>query len=353
MTKDFIKYPNKRTRILYHLFFWLCSIIVWGFSLGVAAGTKLSLNTIVLIFAIHSFIALAVYINLSLLIKYLFKNKRFITYAISILSTSCLTGILITTTLAYPLNFIFIKDSIFNKMSFEVCFNFSFFTLIYIFVSSFLSLVREWFVLKQVSDKLVAAENKRLEFELNALKSQINPHFLFNTLNNIYALALDKSDKTPDVILKLSDLMRYIIYECNEKYVFLDKELNFINNFIELQKIRHNRTPIKYEILGDSANWKIAPLLIEPLIENAFKHVSINNNPFINITIKISDQGVFELNISNSCDLNEENQNNKNKGVGLENVKRRLKLIYNNNYKLEEKISINEYKIELKINLNI
>lgn len=238
-------------------------------------------------------------------------------------------------------------------MSFEVCFNFSFFTLIYIFVSSFLSLVREWFVLKQVSDKLVAAENKRLEFELNALKSQINPHFLFNTLNNIYALALDKSDKTPDVILKLSDLMRYIIYECNEKYVFLDKELNFINNFIELQKIRHNRTPIKYEILGDSANWKIAPLLIEPLIENAFKHVSINNNPFINITIKISDQGVFELNISNSCDLNEENQNNKNKGVGLENVKRRLKLIYNNNYKLEEKISINEYKIELKINLNI
>ena len=144
---------------------------------------------------------------------------------------------------------------------------------LYVGITSFLKLIKDWLSLQDINLKLVKIEQQKLEAELKTLKGQLNPHFLFNSLNNIYSLALIKSDKVPELILKLSDLMRHIIYESKENYISLEKEIEFVNNFIELQKIRtSDKTKIKYEIKGKIPSAKIAPLLFEPFIDNAFKH---------------------------------------------------------------------------------
>jgi LytS/YehU family sensor histidine kinase len=157
---------------------------------------------------------------------------------------------------------------------------------LYVGITSFLKLIKDWLSLQDINLKLVKIEQQKLEAELKTLKSQLNPHFLFNSLNNIYSLSLIKSDKVPELILKLSDLMRHIIYESKENYIPIEKELEFVNNFIELQRIRtSDKTKINYRINGIIPSAKIAPLLFEPFIDNAFKHglPGTVNSDFINI----------------------------------------------------------------------
>jgi LytS/YehU family sensor histidine kinase len=203
-------------------------------------------------------------------------------------------------------------------------------TFLYVVITSFLKLIKDWLSLQDVNLKLVKIEQQKLEAELKTLKSQLNPHFLFNSLNNIYSLALIKSDKVPELILKLSDLMRHIIYESKENYISLEKELEFVNNFIELQRIRtSDKTKIKYEIIGTIPTARIAPLLFEPFIDNAFKHglPGTANADFIHITFNFERQDFLMFRLDNNY---EElfNKKNTNSGIGLKNVKQRLKLLY-------------------------
>ena len=182
----------------------------------------------------------------------------------------------------------------------------------------------------------------------------MNPHFLFNSLNNIYSLSLIKSDKVPDLILKLSDLMRHIIYESKENFIPLEKELEFVNNFIELQRIRTSeKTKINYEIIGKIPSAKLAPLLFEPFIDNAFKHglPGTENSDFIDIifNFETSDKLVFKLeNYYEELFIYKK----PNSGIGLKNVKQRLKLLYQpNEYKLDifKKDHIHHVILELKL----
>ena len=162
-------------------------------------------------------------------------------------------------------------------------------TLVYIGITSFLRFIKDWLSLQDLNLKLAKIEQQKLEAELKTLKGQLNPHFLFNSLNNIYSLALIKSEKVPELILKLSDLMRHIIYESKEKYISLEKEIEFVNNFISLQKIRTSEnTKIDYRIDGKIPSAKIAPLLFEPFIDNAFKHGLPGSEGFDYISIKIN-----------------------------------------------------------------
>jgi len=197
-------------------------------------------------------------------------------------------------------------------------------------------------------------EHEKLEAELKLLKSQIHPHFLFNTLNNLYSLALDKADSTAEGILKLSDLLNYMLYDCNEPFVPLDKEIKLINDYIELEKLRYGkRLDINIEISGNTHGKMIAPMLILPFVENSFKHGSSTklNKTRIDLQLSIAINAI-ELIVENSCSENKvEDKLGYKKGIGLKNVKRRLELIYNKRYNLEIVEDKNFFKVYLHLEI--
>lgn len=183
--------------------------------------------------------------------------------------------------------------------------------------------------------------------ELSLLRAQINPHFFFNTLNNLYALTIKNSKQAPDVILKLSDMMRYTIYEGEKEKVKLGDEIEYLNNYIELHKIRHKKTVninFKHDI---DTSLSIAPLLYIILLENAFKHgiETLTENAFIHINL-YEDTDFIYFKIENNFDPKEISEA---KGIGLTNLKRRLALIYQKKHELTVDKTNNTYKVTLKI----
>ncbi len=188
-------------------------------------------------------------------------------------------------------------------------------------------------------------ENEKLNAELAFLKSQINPHFLFNSLNNIYSLAYQKSEKTPEAILKLSEIMRYMLYESNEETVRLEDEINYLQNYIELQKLRFKENIfVDLRVDIDDRNHRIMPLLLISFLENAFKHgVSTDASKPIRITIEVQ-EGRLHFKAENAKNYVNKDQT---KGVGLTNLKRRLQLGYPNRYTINIIETENYYSGEL------
>lgn len=215
--------------------------------------------------------------------------------------------------------------------------------------SMLFKVTKDWLLHQQEKKDL---ESQNLQSELKFLKSQINPHFFFNTLNNLYALTLKKSDLAPEIVLRLSEMMRYMLYECNEKLVSLEKEVNYVKNYIELEKLRQgNKFNVNFNLEGKVNGQMIAPLIFIPFLENSFKHGVNNqiNSGFVNINMKL-DSTKVDLEIENSKAPVKQNANGKKSGgIGLENVKRRLNLLYPNQYDLK----INDFEETFKINLNI
>lgn len=194
-----------------------------------------------------------------------------------------------------------------------------------------------------------ALENAHLNAEVNFLKSQINPHFLFNTLNSIYSQAHQKSEHTEYSILKLSELLRYMLYESGELKVPLERDILYLNNYIDLQRMRlSSKVMIHYNVEGQLEGNTIAPLLLITFIENAFKHgISYTKASVINIDIKIFEKTLTLL-VSNPVT---ETNSFTNGGVGLKNVARRLELLYAGNYLLDIVHNDHLHIVNLKINL--
>lgn len=216
----------------------------------------------------------------------------------------------------------------------------------FIFLSTILKFVIDWFRNEKIKSHL---ENEKLISELAFLKSQINPHFLFNSLNNIYSLAYQKSDKTPEAVLKLSEIMRYMLYESNENTVKLDDEIRYVENYIELQKLRFkDKVYIKFEIDGDTRDKKITPLVLISFVENAFKHgiATDKDNPLTIVLNVTSDKLFFQV-INKKSNLNKDETG----GIGLQNVKRRLDLLYKGDYRLHIEDTEAVYNCELYLDL--
>ncbi|WP_255362727.1 sensor histidine kinase [Tenacibaculum sp. MAR_2009_124] len=189
-------------------------------------------------------------------------------------------------------------------------------------------------------------KQEKTQAEMSLLKSQINPHFFFNTLNNLYALTIKNSDRAPEVILKLSDMMRYTIYEGEKERVPIEREINYLKNYIELHKIRYrNNNDIQFNI-DNTENNEIAPLLFIILVENAFKHgiERLTTNPFIRIQLVSNSKGIF-FSIKN----NFEEENDAIGGIGLKNLERRLALTYPDKYDLSIKKLEKEFEVQLNI----
>ncbi|MFN8208586.1 MAG: histidine kinase [Bacteroidales bacterium] len=193
-------------------------------------------------------------------------------------------------------------------------------------------------------------ENANISTELSFLKQQVNPHFLFNSLNSIYSLALSRSDITIDAILKLSSILRYMLYETDKPTVLLADELTVINDYIELQRLRlTEKVRLEYLQEGDPGQIRLAPFIILPLVENAFKYgTDTTRDSFINISILISLAGMH-LEITNSIVCNPGDGNGS--GIGLKNIKRRLDLLYPAEHRLEisEKDEIFSVKLDLAL----
>ena len=195
-------------------------------------------------------------------------------------------------------------------------------------------------------------KQKKVEAELAWLKNQINPHFLFNTLNNISSLAQIDGDETQEAIMQLSDLLRYAMYETNKPKVPLEGEVDFMRNYIELMKLRCNEmTEIRSEFIVHNSKIEIAPLLFISLIENAFKH-GMNSNAPATIDISMVPTGSTLVFTCDNTNNPKPSKDRSGSGIGLENTRRRLNLIYPNHYQWEQIITPeNIYHIKITLEL--
>jgi len=208
---------------------------------------------------------------------------------------------------------------------------------------------REWARIEKERREL---QGEKLLSELAFLKSQVNPHFLFNTLNNICSLARKKSDYTESAIIKLSQIMRYMLTDSRQEKVGLEEEVEYLNNFIELQKIRiSDKVDISFKIDGDISSIQLEPLLLIPFVENAFKHgVSYNEKSRINIELK-TDPNELTFIVENSKTSVKDTTKLDESGIGLKNVRRRIELLYPNRHQLDIRDSESQYYIMLKLKL--
>ena len=221
------------------------------------------------------------------------------------------------------------------------------------FVTAFVGLIKfveDYFELEARSREL---ENRQLTSELRFLKAQVNPHFLFNTLNNLYYLAVNHSDQTPEVIAKLSGMMRYMIHESNAEKVPLTKEVEYMENYLDLEKLRLNEeVPITFEVDGNIAGARITPLILIAFLENAFKH-GIGNasvNSWITVSLQV-ENNVLHYKVANSLVSHSDKTVREASGLGLNNVRRRLDLSYPGKYSLDVMEDTERYRVHLKIDL--
>lgn len=222
-------------------------------------------------------------------------------------------------------------------------------TMLYAFYGIIFRLAIDWFENRETRKEL---EKQNIKTELALLRSQINPHFLFNTLNNINSFATKKSDKTSFAIIKLSEIMRYMLYEARENKVFIEKEILHIENYLALQKLRYKTSDfIKFESSCEVSNILIPPMLFIPFIENSFKHGKKGFENDIIIKLKVLKDSInFEC--TNGVRKLNDTEKNKIGGIGMENIKRRLELLYSENHNLSIKEENNLYIVKLRIELN-
>lgn len=319
-----------------HPVFWVLSVYAIGNYFSISSIFKFIDFFYALLF--HIPLVFLVYVNLRVLIPKLLERGKYAIYALSI------PLLLFTAFVLHEFTFeilLPILPTEFYMVSFtDPGVLFTIFT-IYLVTSSLLKLSKSWYLLQQV-------EKEKLNIELNSLKAQVNPHFLFNSLNSIYSQALAKSDQTAETVLELSNLLRYMLYEVGDDLVLASKEVEMLENYIELQKLRvEDAAHVSFVVNGNLSETKIAPLLVFPLVENAFKHglKGSSEDAFVKIELNVEEQITFD--VRNNMGQVDDMEQGKYGGIGLENVKRRLALIYPNRHQLEINTLENEFQVKL------
>jgi len=212
-----------------------------------------------------------------------------------------------------------------------------------------IKMFKTWYIKEKEKQTL---QNANAAAEIQLLKAQIHPHFLFNTLNNIYSFALDRSPKAGEMVVQLSNMMNYMINDCETDLVPLDKELTMISNYVELEKVRYGkRLDIEMQVTGDYKNKRVTPLLMIPFIENGFKHGTSQmlGSPWIKLYIQ-ADEDVLHFVLTNSRPPVTAQAHNKG-GIGLSNVKKRLELLYPANHLLAVESTINTFTVNMSVPL--
>lgn len=229
-----------------------------------------------------------------------------------------------------------------------ISYNF-FSTLWYIGIVIAFKLSIDWYEQKRLLQK---AAFEKLQAEVNYLRAQVNPHFLFNVLNSLYSLSLKKSDKAPDVVLKLSNMMEYMLYDSNDEFVLLEHEIAYLQNYIALEQLRYgDNLSVLFDIKGEANEHVIAPLLLLPLVENAFKHgaskVTTKTTLHIRVEINENDLKFF---IENEKPIAATIAKNAKGGIGISNLRQRLELLYPQKHVLDIADGKTNFRSSLQIN---
>lgn len=345
---------------LYHLLFWAFYNYAWwalySNSMIEAAHNVVSFPFFYKYLGYVLFQAAAVYFNLYYLFpKFLIKGK-YLSYLTSLLGTLVVASAFITG--CYYLSVSLSEEdlkTLYNSDNYVDVFKYSAFPSILASTTLAMSikLSKNWLEAQQKQRTL---EKEKLETELKFLKSQFNPHFLFNTINSIFVLIHKNPDRASESLAKFSELLRYQLYECNEAQIPLEHEISYLENFIELEKLRldHHFELYFQNNIEANANWRIAPFLLIPFVENAFKHVSQEKDQvnWINIRLELED-AQLKMQVSNSHSKLAKQQTTliDYGGIGLKNVKRRLDLLYAQNYSLQIVEEEQHFLVELSLNL--
>lgn len=336
-----------RYRLLWHILFWLVVLVVYWFTYA-GFNNQYYKEFLVNIQVLPARI-IGTYMLIYLILPLATEKKKFILFGVLVLIHSVFYGFLIYLSYyiinPYPEFYDFTKQPILNfpKILTKTI---SDYTLP--IMASAIIIFKKWYLDEMKNKKL---KEEKLSAELNFLKSQVHPHFLFNTLNNLYALTLLKSDKTSDIVLKLSDLLDYMIYKSNADFVPLTRDLEILKGYIQLERIRYNeRLDFKLEMIGEPGRHEIAPLILLPFIENCFKHGASNDRskPTIHIRLEI-EESFLSLQAVNSIPAVANLDESETTGIGLVNVKRRLELIYPGQHELKLSSEDNIFRVELKI----
>ncbi len=334
MQTSLIKTTFKKELItaIYFWLFWVCIFSLFFGSIKSSPKEGLIVALIILAPAL-----LPVQI-INWLFTYFFNRKKLWLFFLIAMPMGWLMGIACN-----KLFYLVVKDSTVS-INYEL--------LIFIFGAMYIGF---WYVRVAITQRLLLkeAEHKRVLSELQLLRSQLNPHFLFNALNSIYSLILSKSDKAGEAVLSLGELMRFHIESSGRQTISLKKELEMITQFIEMEKLRlENKCSISFDLQVADDDIEIAPLIFMPFVENAFKY-SISKESaknFVNIKIKAgADELLFE--ISNSIAKYQINLPENSSKMGIANTRKRLELHYNNNYSLDIDNDNNRFKVYLQIKL--
>lgn len=339
---------QQRRVVLLHLSFWCVYISFFLYQITSWRGREIDWGRVATAASLQiTFAAIAAYLNYFILLPRFLQHKNFLRYAMEFIVPFAL---LMVVRIAFDR---FLVDGFSGREEWvystrfvvQVC-------MTNLFIVIFVAMLRfavEWINLEARKKEV---ENERLIAELNFLKAQINPHFLFNTLNNLYYLAYSKSENTTEVIAKLSQMMRYMIYDSNHPKVLLKKEIEYMLNYISLEKLRLNdQVPIKFNVSGNTENIWITPLIFITFLENAFKHGVNNSNrkAWVNISVNLQGSVCFYT-VENSKNGDSKESVEKS-GIGLRNVQRRLELSYPGAYELDISDTADTYLVKLKLNL--
>ncbi len=336
---------------VHHITFWsiyfIFNTLRWS---HVHSDLLYSLKTNLIGFPIH--IALSYFNVYYLMPKYVY-HKKYVSYALLVLGS-----LLIMLLVKFNLTYYFVSTNVMPEATEVVdtlTLNYAITTMLgELYVVSFVTAIKitaDWL---RETNKLHDLEKRQLTTELKFLRSQVSPHFFFNTLNNIYSLTLEKSDKAPEVVLKLSELMRYLLYASNKPKQDLKKEIDCIQNYIDLERIRFNDSlVVNMNLSGNLENKKISPMLLITFIENCFKHGASQSigKMYIDVNIRIvGDVLLFKVSNTIPEKRKKKKPSSKNGGIGLSNVKKRLELAYaKNDYDLQIYERDNVFHVELKI----
>ncbi len=332
------------TRVVYHSLVWLLFLVLL---IAMDSSSRSFFFTFSIELVNVLFYAIVVYFNLFYLIPRYLSEKQFLWYCLLLLASVLLITPIKMVTLYFLFNY-------FPEAQAQIVnHQYVFFVSAFIIAggSTILKIISDWAKYQRDRKEL---QTQTMQSELRFLKSQINPHFLFNTLNNLYALTLKKSDKAPEIVIKLSEMMRYMLYECNEKKVLLSKEVHYIKNYLDLEALRQGKdTEITFDVKGQVMDQKVAPLMFIPFLENSFKH-GLNSSisqGFVHINLNVEQQHIHLFIENSKAETLPLQTHRRSGGIGLVNVRRRLNILYPNQHELKISDSPKTYGVDLHIDL--
>ncbi|QTD36460.1 histidine kinase [Polaribacter batillariae] len=329
--------------------------LLWGFSfvlLLFVFSEDFSPTKIDYVYTISFFITLIipVIINLYFLIPFFLKKEKYLIFSLLFLTNLALFT---------QLNIWFFNSLIegffsdYYFISYHSNIKIVFIFAVFLIITTLIKLSKDWIYLNKVENRTLKLEKQEIENQLSSLKAQINPHFLFNSLNVLYSLSLKNKKETTEAILQLSDILRYVLYDVSTKKITLKEEVILLEKYIDFQKSRHQKPNINFDVKVDNYNFKIYPMLLLPLIENSFKH-GIKGEieaAFIDIKIKQT-KNSFSFFIENNLPKEKPVEYNNVGGLGLKNIQQNLALIYPKKHSFSTSITNNKFQVSLKINAN-